>query len=312
MLISAIGTKRAVRVLLAAATAGVLSVVGVAASAASPLSASAASAVGGDRQTAANKAMVVYFYDQLWNHDNLAVIDEFVRPDYIQHDPHSPNGPEPLRQLLTKLWAANPDMHTHIDRVAAEGDLVLLYSDGTAAPGAKTQAVVDIFRVQDGKIAEHWDVIQDAPDSTASGNDMFSTLSSPRLPGPDPRVSTAASKRVVSALVSEVTTGRDVTAFDRYVAGPYSQHDPQTPNGTTAAKEFFTSTFAAHPDFSVGVKRVIAEGDYVAVHSNYKFAADDRGFAVFDLFRVRHGKVVEHWDAVQPVPATSANDNTMF
>jgi len=57
---------------------------------------------------------------------------------------------------------------------------------------------------------------------------------------------------------------------------------------------------------------VIAEGDYVAVHHNFKADADDRWFACIELFRVRDGKVVEHWDAVQPVPETSANANTMF
>jgi predicted SnoaL-like aldol condensation-catalyzing enzyme len=57
---------------------------------------------------------------------------------------------------------------------------------------------------------------------------------------------------------------------------------------------------------------VIAEGDLVAVHHHFQAAAGDLGFAVVDFFRVRVGKVVEHWDAIQPVPATSANANTMF
>jgi predicted SnoaL-like aldol condensation-catalyzing enzyme len=59
-------------------------------------------------------------------------------------------------------------------------------------------------------------------------------------------------------------------------------------------------------------KRVIAEGDLVAVHSHHVDTPGERGRAVLDLFRVRDGKIVEHWDAVQDVPETSANDNTMF
>ena len=63
---------------------------------------------------------------------------------------------------------------------------------------------------------------------------------------------------------------------------------------------------------TVGTFRVVAEGDLVAVHSHYVNAPGERGQAVVDLFRVRNGKIVEHWDVLQDVPATSANDNTMF
>ena len=62
----------------------------------------------------------------------------------------------------------------------------------------------------------------------------------------------------------------------------------------------------------MGLKRVIAEGDYVAIHHDLKFAADGPGAAVIDIFRVRDGRVVEHWDIVQPVPEAPGNDNTMF
>ncbi|MBO4253118.1 nuclear transport factor 2 family protein [Streptomyces griseorubiginosus] len=255
--------------------------------------------------------MVVHFMDQLFNHGNLAVIDRFVRPDYIQHNPNSPDGPDALRRLVTGLRAEHPQLHVTVQRAIAEGDLVLLHSHSVSEPGDKGDAIVDIFRIQDGRIAEHWDVIQPVPDTTVSGNDMFSTLSAPQRQWPDPSVSTAASKRVATAMFNEVTQDRDATALDRYAVDPFYQHNPQSPNGTAAAKAFFSSVLE-NPGFSVSVKRVIAEGDYVAFHALYKFAPNDPGNAVLDLYRVRDGKVVEHWDVIQPVPAASANDNTMF
>jgi predicted SnoaL-like aldol condensation-catalyzing enzyme len=261
---------------------------------------------------AATKDIVVHFYEELFSHGNLAVIDEFVGPVYIDHNPQSPDGSESIRNVVTGLRVAYPDMKSSIERVIAEDDLVLLHTNAVLEPGSKGMAIAAVFRVDNGKIVEHWEVMQQVPDSTVSGNDMFSTLSTPAVSSPDPHVSTAESKRVASALVDELTSGRDVTAFDRYVSDPYFQHTPQTPNGIAAAKEFFAAAFAASPDFSVSVKRVIAEGDYVAIHSHYKSGPDDLGLAVLDIYRVRDGKVVEHWDVIQPVPATSANDNTMF
>ncbi|MGW0472359.1 nuclear transport factor 2 family protein [Streptomyces coeruleorubidus] len=59
-------------------------------------------------------------------------------------------------------------------------------------------------------------------------------------------------------------------------------------------------------------KRIIAEGDLVAVHSHCNDTPGERGRAVLDLFRARDGKIVEHGDAAQDVPETSANDHTMF
>jgi predicted SnoaL-like aldol condensation-catalyzing enzyme len=110
----------------------------------------------------------------------------------------------------------------------------------------------------------------------------------------------------------ELIEGRDLTAVDRHAGEPYIQHNPGQPNGVAGAREQFASAFAGAPDLSITVKRVIAEGDLVAFHHHFKLAADDPGAAVIDIFRVRDGKVVEHWDVIQPVAAASANDNTMF
>jgi predicted SnoaL-like aldol condensation-catalyzing enzyme len=101
-------------------------------------------------------------------------------------------------------------------------------------------------------------------------------------------------------------------AFKLYSVPEYKQHNPMAATGSQAAISFLGPYLKSNPDYKGEIKRVIAEGELVAVHNHVKSGASDRGRAVVDIFRVVNGKVVEHWDVVQDVPAKSSNDNTMF
>lgn len=297
--------RRTSAVITAALIGGALLLVANPASAAPAASGATAWGV----HTAADKALVSYVYDQLFNKGNVAVVDRYFRSDFIQHDPTLPDGPAAVKAQVSGLKSAYPKSSSHVYRVLAEGDLVLLHSNVVLEPGTKGSAVVDIFRVDHGKIAEHWDANQPVPDTTASGNDMFSTLS-PKQPCPNTPGTTAESAKVATTFFNALGQDHDASAFDRYVAEPYYQHNTQLPNGIAAAKALF-ALFLQSPYFNVSVKRVVADGDMVAIHSHYTLA-NDRGLAVVDFFRVLNGKIVEHWDVIQPVPETAANDNTMF
>ena len=101
-------------------------------------------------------------------------------------------------------------------------------------------------------------------------------------------------------------------AFETWVSPAYIQHNPMAPNGRDAAIAFLEPFFTANPGIDYSIKRIIAEGNLVAVHSHGRFSQADRGMAIIDIVRVADCKVVEHWDVVQPVPETSMNENTMF
>lgn len=93
----------------------------------------------------------------------------------------------------------------------------------------------------------------------------------------------------------------------------YIQHNPGVPSGP--AEGFvaaLTAYFAQFPEWRTEIKRVIADGDLVAVHHHVRRTPDDRGMAVVDIFRVEGEFLVEHWDVIQEVPAEARNDNTMF
>jgi predicted SnoaL-like aldol condensation-catalyzing enzyme len=102
-------------------------------------------------------------------------------------------------------------------------------------------------------------------------------------------------------------------AVERYVGSEYIQHNPMAPDGTDAFIAFVRGYVEQYPQLRIEIKRAIAEGDLVMTHGLLKTSPDDRGTAAADIFRVdENGKIVEHWDVLQPVPETSANDNTMF
>ncbi|MFJ9714109.1 nuclear transport factor 2 family protein [Streptomyces sp. NPDC101234] len=241
-----------------------------------------------------------------------ALIDHYVRPDYIQHNPLAADGPEAMKAFAAAWQQQFPEATYEEKRVITEGDLVILQSHGVLVPGTPGLTVFDIFRFQDGKIAEHWDILQEVPATTANGNDTFSTLSLPKIEGPSQRQYTAYNKKLVTDYIHQVLVLKDLTAVDTYTGSEYHEHSPDRPDGVAGVKIGLAAYFERSPQASVTPKRVIAEGDLVAVQSHYVDTPGERGRAVIDLFRVRDGKIVEHWGASQDVPETSANNNTMF
>ncbi|KJZ26049.1 nuclear transport factor 2 family protein [Tritonibacter mobilis] len=120
----------------------------------------------------ANRALVVEFYDQFFNEHNIAASD-VIAEDYIQHNPNVPDGKAPLVSFFSGYFAENPESRARIVRSAADGDLVWLHVQSTNGEEDLGEAVVDIFRVEDGMIVEHWDVIQPVPSEAANSNTMF-------------------------------------------------------------------------------------------------------------------------------------------
>jgi len=101
-------------------------------------------------------------------------------------------------------------------------------------------------------------------------------------------------------------------ARERYMGDVYIQHNPGAPDGPDLFVEFIGQFQAMAPDMTFDIKRVIAEGDLVVLHYHLTMTPDDLGRAVVDIFRVEDGRIVEHWDVLQDVPAEAANENTMF
>lgn len=110
-------------------------------------------------ETDRNKELIRNFYQEFFNDHQLDSADRYVREDYIQHNPEVGQGREGLKEYFRKTFAADPGFHLVIKKMIAEGDLVAVHLKKTDSEGRAAAQVADFYRLADGKLAEHWDVL---------------------------------------------------------------------------------------------------------------------------------------------------------
>jgi len=124
-------------------------------------------------QLESNKKIVVEFYEKAINGKDFDAASSYLGSRYTQHNPGGVDGPEGLKGFLQFLKQSFPHSHSDIKRVFADGDYVIVHSHSIREPGTLGRAVIDIFLLENGKIVEHWDVIQDIPEKPMNTNGMF-------------------------------------------------------------------------------------------------------------------------------------------
>jgi predicted SnoaL-like aldol condensation-catalyzing enzyme len=123
------------------------------------------------KQVDANKTLVADFYQELFGDKEVSAIDKYIGETYIQHNPSVADGMEALRQAVTQWFKETPKERIDIQHLSADGNLVYIHTKSKR--GAATVSVIDIFKVENGKIVEHWDVAQEAPEKSANHHPMF-------------------------------------------------------------------------------------------------------------------------------------------
>ena len=119
-------------------------------------------------------------------------------------------------------------------------------------------------------------------------------------------------KKIVAAFYDAAVNQKDFDKASQYLGARYTQHNPLAADDREGFKGFITFLKDKFPNNRSEIKRIFADGDYVIVHVHAVREPGTRGNAIVDIFKLENGKVVEHWDVIQPIPEKAANDNGMF
>lgn len=126
-----------------------------------------------NEQIEINKETVMKFYDSAINQKDFAAASKYLGTRYRQHNPNAADGPEGLKAYIEFLRDKYPNAHSEIKRVLADGDYIILHVHSIRKPDTRGSAIFDLFKLENGKIVEHWDTIQDIPQHSANQNGMF-------------------------------------------------------------------------------------------------------------------------------------------
>jgi len=121
-----------------------------------------------------------------------------------------------------------------------------------------------------------------------------------------------ANKRTVLAFYDAALTRLNVDEAVTYFGPKFTNHNPRAEDGIDGFRALLAGVKKQFPGLQVDVKRAFADGDFVILHVHIMLQPEELGLAVVEIFRLEHGKIVEHWDVRQPMPEKSLNSNGMF
>jgi predicted SnoaL-like aldol condensation-catalyzing enzyme len=127
----------------------------------------------GVEQLEANKKTVMAFEDAALNQKDFDAASKYLGRRYKQHNPNAGDGPEGLKSYIKFLKDKFPNNHAEIKHIFADGDYVIVHDHAVREPGTPGFAIVNIYKLENGKVVEHWDVIQSIPEKAANNNGMF-------------------------------------------------------------------------------------------------------------------------------------------
>ncbi|QTN18274.1 nuclear transport factor 2 family protein [Brevundimonas sp. AJA228-03] len=243
------------------------------------------------------KEIIIRAMRAIFTDFDVEVARSLVAEDYKHQGVPVPKGAAPILAIIPALQTSGIKLSIH--RVIEEGDMVALHVtyEHAQALGSDTLVGFDVFRVADGRVIEHCDTLQPLVTETVSGNGMTD--------GPTEivdRDKTQENKALVERFVRDVLQGAAPETVTSYISTTsYTQHNPGVGDGLEglgAAMAAFAAAGKAMKYERTPI--VVAEGNFVFTASEGLLGSTPTAF--FDLFRLSDGLIVEHWDAIGPIP----------
>ncbi len=233
---------------------------------------------------------------------SVSVVNE---AKYIQHNPQTHEGSEGLAELFERLSKTSP--RVNIVRVFEDGDFVFAH---TEYDFATRNIGFEIFRFENNQAVEHWDNIQKRKGPNISGHTMVDGVSEVT-----DHNTTESNRRIIKSFVEDIMVQGDLDRLNDYISQEcYTEHNPDIGDDLIQLKSILSSSNSDGFKFSEYKKchRLLAEGNFVlSVCEGY---AKQTHSSFFDLYRLKDGKIVEHWDTTEAIPPRSdwKNDNGKF
>jgi predicted SnoaL-like aldol condensation-catalyzing enzyme len=280
------------------AAGGSMAMIAMVGSASSSLAQPAASQTSLDLSTTPNtlganarEAMIDIFRKK-----DPTAVDRYFAESFMQHDPNITDGLAGMTSLAAEV-ASSPAADITIYRTLVDGDFVLLHSryDGVERYGASAIAF-DLFRFRDGKIVEHWGGQEPEAPPNLSGRTQ--------VDGPTEvldREKTEANRTLVRTYRETVMVSLRFDRIEEFIEGAhYAQHASKIGDGIARLRDRIASVAKEGGQLFLTPRRFVAEGNFVLVLTEGELSSGPT--ALYDLFRVENGKIVEHWDVLTPIP----------
>lgn len=250
----------------------------------------------------AQKAQEAFFKEY-----SVEGIKKYFNKNYIQHNPHVPTGIEPVLGFLPVLKEGNTGYTTH--RLLQDGEFIIFHNSYHNAEsfGGKEVVAFDVWRMEDGKVAEHWDNITAKVEKTASGRSQVDGET--EITDVD---KTDTNKEIVTNFVNDVLFGKAPEKITEYVSSKeYLQHNSMVKDGLAGLGEAIEYLTSQNNMFKYQkLHKVLGEGNFILTMSEGEWNGKPQAF--YDLFRLTDNKIVEHWDVIQEIPAEMAHKNGKF
>lgn len=247
--------------------------------------------------TSANKELVINALTDVLVRGNADAVDTYFADPYIQHNPMVASGVSAFKGMVSNMQG-DPDGRFEPIRIIAEDDLVVTHNVWENF-GPVPLVAFDIYRIDNGKIVEHWDnliPLADTPNPSGrtqvDGETEITDLDK-----------TTENKALVEDFITRVLINGEQVDFTNYMnPEKYLQHNPAVADGLDGLGAFLQQLGEQNiAFFYTETPILVAEGNFVFAASEGMFG--ETPTAYFDLFRLEEGRIVEHWDVIADMPS---------